>query len=173
MLNITTMKPINLNTSRPNTNTPHFTKGFTLIELIITITIAAILLSIAVPSFTNLIRSNQITAYTNELSTTVNLARSEAIKRGTSIIVTSSGGTDWSQGWNLATTAGDVLRVTQALTGDNTFTGNVSTVTFNSRGALSGAQASWSICHSEATTGRSISIAVTGRISVTELSTCP
>jgi len=150
-------------------------QGLTLIELMITIVIAAILMSIAIPSFNHLIQRNRISAYANELVTTVNLARSEAIKRGTSIVITSAGGNDWSQGWNLnIVSSGDLLRTAPSLDGDSTFTGGVSSVTFNSRGFTTlGALASWNLCNANVETGRRITIAITGRISVTELSPCP
>ena len=150
-------------------------QGLTLIELMITIVIAAILLSIAIPSFNHLIQRNRITTYANEMATTVNLARSEAIKRGTSIVITSAAGNDWSQGWNLnIVSSGDLLRTAPALDGDSTFTSGVGSVTFNSRGFTTlGALASWNLCNANVETGRRITIAITGRISVTELSPCP
>lgn len=87
---------------------PRWTRlqGFTLLELMITVSILAILLAIAVPSFTSTIRSNQIETTTNGLVGALSLARSEASKRGTSVSVCAStngtscsGGTDWSTGW--------------------------------------------------------------------------
>lgn len=86
--------------------------GFTLLELMITISILAILLGIAVPSFMSTIRSNQISATSNDLVAALNLARSEASKRGNTIsICASSNGTnctgaaDWNIGWLVFTDA--------------------------------------------------------------------
>lgn len=79
--------------------------GFTLIELIVTISIATILVSIAVPNFTALIRSNQLTSGTNELVSSLILARSEALKRSNNVSLCASedqvtcSGTDFSTGW--------------------------------------------------------------------------
>ena len=54
--------------------------GFTLVELMTTIAVAAILLMIAVPSFQHLILSNRLTTAANGLVDAVNTARMDAIK---------------------------------------------------------------------------------------------
>ncbi len=59
--------------------------GFTLIELMVTIAIAAILLGVGVPSFTNMIVGNRLATQTNELISGINLARSEAVKRNRTV----------------------------------------------------------------------------------------
>jgi type IV fimbrial biogenesis protein FimT len=149
-------------------------RGFTLIELIITIAIASILLSVGVPSFTEMIRNNRITAQANEFITTANLARSEAIRRGTTINVSSTSGNNaWQNGWSM-TVASDstVLRQTAALGGGNTLTGSVSTFAFNSQGYSNNTD-TLTLCNSNTTKGREIKIALTGRISVATINTCP
>lgn len=61
--------------------------GFTLLELMIGITVLAIGLGIAVPSFMDLIRQNRLTTQTNGLMGALAIARSEAVKRGTPVTV--------------------------------------------------------------------------------------
>lgn len=76
--------------------------GFTIIELMIALTIGAILLVLGVPSFLDVIKSNRLTAQTNSLLTALHLARNEAITRGHDIRVLSiSGNTDWASGWEI------------------------------------------------------------------------
>lgn len=79
--------------------------GFTLVELMITLTIAGILLTIGVPSFQNMIRNNRTVTNANNLVTALNLARSEAIKRGVPVTVKRKGTTseNWDSGWDVFT----------------------------------------------------------------------
>jgi type IV fimbrial biogenesis protein FimT len=81
-------------------------QGFTLIELMVAIAIFVILLSIGVPSFTETIRSNQLTSQANSLITALNVARSEATKRGAPVTACAStdqascsGSVSWNSGW--------------------------------------------------------------------------
>lgn len=119
--------------------------GFTLIELVITITIGAILVALAVPNFTTLIRNNRLATQTNEFITALNVARSEAVKRGVRVTVCASAGGaactggPWDQGWvvftdpnNNATVnaAVNILRVHAALDGGNTLVGNQNVVNY-------------------------------------------
>ena len=65
-------------------------QGFTLVELVVTMSIAAILLTQAVPSFNAMIANNRITAQVNELVTAINMGRSEAARLNTTVIMCGS-----------------------------------------------------------------------------------
>jgi type IV fimbrial biogenesis protein FimT len=56
--------------------------GFSLIELLVTVTLLSILLALGVPAFTDLIASTKLTSATNTLIGHLHYARAEAIKRG-------------------------------------------------------------------------------------------
>lgn len=78
-------------------------KGFTLVELMVTVAVMAILAMIAIPSFTSLINSNRIVSQANELVAVVQGARSEAIRYNQRVYVcSSSNGTSCagSANWN-------------------------------------------------------------------------
>ncbi len=81
-------------------NNPKSAAGFTLLELIVAISIAGVLMAMAIPSFSDMIRNNRLTTYTNELVTALNIAHSEAIKRGQHVVVRKTG-TNWENGWQV------------------------------------------------------------------------
>jgi type IV fimbrial biogenesis protein FimT len=79
-------------------------RGFTLLELMVTLTVAAILFGIGVPSFVQLVRNSRATTGINDLSTAFAIARSEAVRRGTNVTVCRSSdgatcGANWADGW--------------------------------------------------------------------------
>jgi len=78
-------------------------QGFTLIELIVTIAIAGILLGIAIPNFNSAISNSRLTTSANEFMTALNIAKSEAIKRGNQITIRRKGATSsqWDTGWDI------------------------------------------------------------------------
>lgn len=92
--------------------------GFTLLELMITLAVLAILVTIALPSFTAMIARNQITAAGNELIAALQFARHEAVRRNAAVQVCgSSDGQACSdagwQNWIVRTGSGTVLRTGQ------------------------------------------------------------
>ena len=121
--------------------------GFSLIEVMVTLAIAAIVLSIAVPSYQTAVQNNRRTTATNELATAFQLARSTAISQRVFTVVckspdgatcpTGAGSGDWTQGWMVFTDPNDngsldagetLIRVHGALPGDATFVGDRVTV---------------------------------------------
>ena len=81
--------------------------GFTLIEVIMVTVVIGIMAAIAIPSFMGFTDSSNVTSATNDLVSAFNLARSEAVTRGTTVTVCKSAdqatcntiGTNWEQGW--------------------------------------------------------------------------
>ena len=71
--------------------------GITLIELLVALSVLAILATIGIPSFQNLIRSNQVSASHNELIAMINFARSEAVRRNRNMVVEFN---QVNNGWN-------------------------------------------------------------------------
>lgn len=79
-------------------------RGFTLIELMVTLAVAAILLTIGIPSFRDLMIKSRLSGQIQEFYGALSYARSEAIKRGNFVTICkssngSSCGGNWSDGW--------------------------------------------------------------------------
>jgi len=147
-------------------NTARYTRGFTLIELIITILVVSILMTIAIPSFQNTIQQNRFSTQSNELIGALNLARSEAIRRGESVTVTPNGGS-WTNGWVVATTAPvTTLRSFPALATNFTYAGGPTSYTYLPSGFKDNTNVDlYSLCNSSVTgeTGRQVRISASGR----------
>ncbi|MEH6518574.1 MAG: GspH/FimT family pseudopilin [Halioglobus sp.] len=168
-------------------------KGFTLVELMITLIIAAILLAVAAPGFRSLIERNRLQSAGSNLYASLMLARSEALKRNQPIGVCkgtatasaascTTSGTDgtWEGGWvvhldpNNPSTLdpNDVLATRLALKAGDTLrvvkTSSLSTklngLTYRPDGGAS-EDASFILCNSDAdtTTRRLITVELTGR----------
>lgn len=110
-----------------------------MIELMVTLAVAAILLTAGVPSLKSFIQNNRAISQINQLVIAMNVARSEAVKRGSRISVCASanqtscsGNADWSTGWIIFTdnagTAGvkdaadNIIRVQEQLSGSTSLT---------------------------------------------------
>lgn len=73
--------------------------GFTLIELIVTIAIAALLMVVAVPNFVQFQRNAQLSDAVSNFLAAANAARANAMKQGLNTYVVPTTGTNWGSGW--------------------------------------------------------------------------
>jgi type IV fimbrial biogenesis protein FimT len=168
--------------------------GFTLVELMVTIAVAAILLSVAVPSFTDALLGSRLGAYANDIVASTLLARSEAIKRNVIVTVctsgdgaTCAGSGSWEQGWIVACKTSDnincdpaggnwlVFQRQQALASGIKITEAAAKIALDFQPTGVGStQAALTVCRSMPTAGnqeRVVTISATGRASVTKTTT--
>jgi len=130
----------------------------------ITLAIAAILSSLAAPSFTDMIKDNRMTTQYNELLASLSIARSEAIKRGIAVSLCKSNdlatplcGGNWHDGWFVFVDQDDdgvfdvgtdeLLRANSALSGGNTLNYGEDRIRYNPDGlALGGFNGTFTLC---------------------------
>ncbi len=74
-------------------------RGFTLVELMITLIVFAVVLGIAIPNFQNYILQNRVKTGAQELFSALNYARSEAVKLDADVYVTPADENHWQKGW--------------------------------------------------------------------------
>ena len=155
-------------------------QGFTIIELMITLALASILLGLAAPSFSDILKDNRLTTQINKLSASLNLARSEAIKRSVTVTVCKSNdnatcGGNWSNGWIVfedidgdgnVDTSDNIIRVNQSLALGNTlvFPGK-NRVTYKADGFAVGYNSVFKLCDERGfTKSKGLVVSNSGRV---------
>ncbi|MBL3600831.1 MAG: GspH/FimT family pseudopilin [gamma proteobacterium endosymbiont of Lamellibrachia anaximandri] len=162
-------------------------RGFTLIELMVTLAAGIILLAVGIPAFTTMMANNQSAAYANDLVMALNLARSEAVKRKVPVAVCASNAVNtacdqdnWENGWLLFTDVntngshaladdGPLLRVWGAPGGTMTVLAAPDFVRFTVNGELDNANdlsINTELAHCTGQQGRAFRVTVTGYVSV-------
>lgn len=165
-------------------------RGFTLIELMVSLTVASILLGIAIPAFRSFLQNDRDTGQVNSLVESLSYARSEAVKRASpngvtvcqSANQTACDAGPWTEGWIVTyidpVTAANtvVLQATPALSGSNTVTpvapSPATGVTFASSGVTTlnpGTSFIVRVCDTRgAAFARQVEVLSTGRIAASQ-----
>lgn len=90
--------------------------GFTLIELMVALTVLVVLLAVAAPGFRDFARAQRIKSASSELASALSYARSEAIKSRADVVVIANTN-DFANGWEVRDAGGVVLRTQGELPG--------------------------------------------------------
>lgn len=150
-------------------------RGFSLVELMVTVAVAAILLGIAIPSFDRFILKNRLNTYASAFSASARLARSEALKRNTAVTLckssdglscVTSGG--WEQGW-IVLSGTTVIRRQQAVGAGYLLSSSVSSLTFQPNG-FGSTPATVTACRSSplGDEERVVTVSATGRTTISK-----
>lgn len=165
-----------------------FSNGFTLVEFMTVLAVAAIFTTIAVPGYRNMIQNNKATSATNKLSASIQLARMEAIKRGVSVVVCPTANTNftacgsssqWSNGWivfvdgdddNTIDALSERVKISQGFSSDANVTSASDAISYDSSGFLNSGAVSLSISTPGCTgnNARTLNVSASGRVSVAQ-----
>jgi len=111
--------------------------GFSLMEVIVVVSILGILAAIAVPSMRDLIASSKVRTAASDVYSSLIFARSEAIKRNSSVDVIPSVASNWGAGWSVRVTgAAENLTAREAITNNVTLGGPAASVRYRGDGRL-------------------------------------
>lgn len=149
--------------------------AFTLVELLVAIAVGALLLALAVPSFSSMLQQNRLSAQSNALLNAMQYARSTALSQNVSVVVCPVGaansgtcGTNWGAGWMVATSTGTLLQSyaigprAPSLSSVAVSGAAANTLTFDPRG-LATPQGYFKLCDNRgAAFARSVQVSLTG-----------
>lgn len=155
-----------------------YQQGFTLVELMITLAVAAVLAAIAAPAFNQLALGSTLRSHANDLAAGALLARSEAIKRNQPVtLCASSNGTactgSWSSGWIVMTGSGAVLQAHAPAASGYVVTSTEASIVFQPSG-VGATAATLTVCRATPSVGnqeRVVDISVAGRAKVRKTTT--
>jgi len=164
-------------------------KGFTLTELVMVVVVIGLLAALAIPNMRLFIERNRLTSLTNDLLADISLARSEAIKRSTTVRICpfaagpacAAATTNWATGWIIfldtdnsgGWTAGDeILRVRDPASANITITAPaVTPLQIGTNGQAVAGDGNYLLCNTNipgSTNLRTVNVfAATGRTSIT------
>ena len=146
------------------------TGGFSLIELMVVIAILGILMSIAVPAFSEWVASQRVRDTAADIHTSLMRARNEATSRGLSVSITPASG-NWANGWYIANPdatynpdpANPTVFIEQHGPVQNATISGAGTITFTSVGRLSGVALAIRVAAGGTTLTRCVTVDTAGR----------
>lgn len=127
---------LTVNVHAASTRSPSLAGGFTLLEVITAVAVLAILMGLAVPSYSSFTARQRIRTASFDLTTDLVLARSEALKRNRAITVTPREAS-WTNGWIIAVTdTAEEVRSRNTLGRGLTVSTAPASITFNGAGRV-------------------------------------
>lgn len=110
--------------------------GFTLLEMVVVMAVAALLLGLAAPAMDSLVARQRLRSASYDLVSDLTLARSESLKRASQVRLAPIAEGDWRSGWRLTDSSGALLAQRNPLGGAVQVSPAPAEVTFNARGMV-------------------------------------
>lgn len=154
--------------------------GFTLVELMVSIAIMGIILSLSIPSFQQWVRDSSTVSATNDLYDALQRARSEAIRQGSTVSIRSKSNIagSWEEGWCVALNTptdcnGTLIQDYQPAQGNVTISdsSNLSLISFSRNGNITTSASAFSICNGSGD-GQDITLFASGGVNKSDFN-CP
>ena len=170
-------------------------RGFTVLELMITVSVAAVLATVAVPSFSSFMSNNRITAQANSFHSSILYARSEAVKRNVQVAMCGSSNSaavnpcgtassGWTDGWLMFVDDNEngqrdgteaIIKTNTGVTGGSTFSGNSNVISYTNDGRVTTSSLTFKLCDADNDDKytRELTISPLGNPKVSKSGTCP
>lgn len=144
-------------------------KGFSLVELMVTVSVLVILGGVAMPAFFTMIAKNRADSDVGDFYRALNVARLEAINRGTNVrlATTPSSSTGWTLSLNVqVSNGGQIVRVVPPMSTNSTITTSsaVSYIEFNNIGTLSYPNTALTLSYANGSITRTVGVCLNGRV---------
>ncbi|WNW11955.1 GspH/FimT family pseudopilin [Pseudomonas sp. DTU_2021_1001937_2_SI_NGA_ILE_001] len=146
----------------------HHAKAFTLVELLVTVSLVGILAAIAIPSFSSSIQNNRAETEVSELQRALNYTRLEAINRGITLRIAPVSGSDWTTALQVTDPTNSnnpaIRNFLDMSSGAAINTGNVAAIDFNNLGGVSSPANAVTMTYTRGSITRTLTVCLTGRI---------
>lgn len=142
-------------------------KGFTLVELLITVSLVGVLAAIAIPSFSSVIQNSRAETEVGDLQRALNFTRLEAINRGMNMTLMPTSGTSWNTELKvvLSSDVNTVIRTVGAMSSGATVSApSVSVIEFSNLGGLITPSSSVVMTYTLGTISKTVYVCLNGRI---------
>jgi type IV fimbrial biogenesis protein FimU len=149
---------------------PHLSKAFSLVELLVAVTLLGILAAIAIPNFSSAIRNSKSDTEVNDLQRALNFTRLEAINRGVNVqlrptVDNAAWNTDLKVVLSSSLTTPTALRVVAPMSSGATLTvPNVTYIEFNNLGGLITPSTAVAMAYALGSTTKTVNVCLNGRV---------